>query len=237
MIAVINQSNYLPWKGYFDLIHDADTFVILDDVQYTRNDWRNRNKVKTPRGIKWISVPVSGGIHQRICDAQIDYSQDLRKKHNWRENHASTIHESYTSAPYYESYEREILSVYSQKFSTISELNVHFIKIISQILEIETTFVNSMDLNPHGIKEDKVIDICHKLGADTYISGPAGKNYIDENKFKSENIELFYKDYSGYPQYSQLWGVFEHAVSIIDVIFNCGEKAPYYIWECRNDRS
>jgi hypothetical protein len=192
--------------------------------------------VKTPKGVKWITVPVSGGIHQRICDAKIDYSQDMEKKHNWRENHLSTIYEFYSSAPYYESYNKDILNLYSYQFSTISELNINFLKQISQILGIETKFVTSMDLNPQGIKEEKVINICHKIGADKYISGPAGKNYIDERKFKSENINLQYKDYSGYPQYQQLWGDFEHAVSIIDVIFNCGDKAPDYIWKWRDNK-
>lgn len=236
MRAAIIQSNYLPWKGYFDIIHDVDTFVFLDDVQYTRGDWRNRNKVKNPHGVKWITVPVSGTIHQRICDAKIDYSQDLRKKHNWREEHARIIRESYETAPFFESYEKEIFKGYAQRFDTISELNTYFIKRISRLLNIETRFIFSMDLNPQGSKEDKVIDICHKIGADTYISGPAGKNYANDNKFKSENIELLYMDYSGYPPYQQLWGEFEHAVSIIDLLFNCGDKSSEYIWKWRETR-
>jgi hypothetical protein len=233
MKAAIIQSNYLPWKGYFDIIHDVDIFVFLDDVQYTRGDWRNRNKVKTSHGVKWITVPVSGGIHQRICDAKIDYSQDLRKKRNWRVEHANTIRESYESAPFFESYEKELFDVYTQQFITISELNTYFIKKISRLLNIETRFIFSTDLDPQGIKEDRVIDICHKIGADTYISGPAARNYADDNKFKSEKIELRYKEYSGYPPYPQLWGEFEHAVSIIDLLFNCGEKSPEYIWKWR----
>lgn len=227
--AAIIQSNYLPWKGYFDIIHDVDTFVFLEDVQYTRRDWRNRNKVKTPGGVKWISVPVTGRTHQKIHETSIDYSQD------WRENHKSTIHHSYASAPYYDSYEKDILQVYSQKFSTISELNIHFIKKISNILSINTCFVNSIELESKGVKEEKLIEICHKIGADQYLSGPAGKNYIDEEKFKSNGIALQYKDYSGYPQYPQLWGDFQETVSIIDVIFNCGEKASEFIWGWKNE--
>jgi hypothetical protein len=139
MITAIIQSNYLPWKGYFDIIHDVDTFVFLDDVQYTRGDWRNRNKVKTPGGVKWISVPVLGGINQLIYQVKIDYSQD------WREKHKNTLHHSYASAPYYDSYKSEIFKIFSEKFDYLSELNLFSIKIISKILGMETKFFNSIN--------------------------------------------------------------------------------------------
>jgi hypothetical protein len=230
MKAAIIQSNFFPWRGYFDVIHDVDTFVFLDDVQYTHHDWRNRNKVKTPGGVKWISVPIQGGINQKICEASIDYSQD------WRDKHKHTIHHSYASAPFYASYSSEIFEIFSKKFETISELNIFSIKKISKLLGIETIFLNSKDLKIDGVKDDKLIKICQIIGADSYLSGPAAKDYIENNKFNAAKIELLYKDYSGYPEYSQLWGNFEAAVSIIDVIFNCGEKSPDYIWGWRNGK-
>lgn len=228
MKAAIVQPNYLPWKGYFDLIHDVDVFVFLDDVQYTHRDWRNRNKVKTPGGAKWISVPVLGGTSQKICEARIDNSQ------NWREKHKSTIHHSYASAPYYKSYKSEIFDIFSRSFETISELNVYSTTKIARMLGIETRFLNSRDLDSHGTKDDKLISICQLVGADSYISGPVGLNYIDNSTFLNARIALAYKDYSGYPEYPQLWKGFDHNVSIIDLIFNCGEKSPYYIWGWRN---
>lgn len=229
MKAAIIQSNYLPWKGYFDIIHDVDVFVFLEDVQYTHRDWRNRNKVKTPGGVKWLTVPVLGGINQLIHEAKIDYSQD------WREKHKQTIHHSYASAPYYDSYKLEIFEILSKKFNFLSELNIFSIKKISKILGIETKFFNSKDLHIDGIKDDKLINICQTIGADSYLSGPAARNYIENDKFSTAKIELCYKDYAGYPDYQQLWGNFESTVSIIDVIFNCGEKSPYYIWGWRNE--
>jgi len=229
MKAAIIQSNYLPWRGYFDIIHDVDVFVFLEDVQYTHRDWRNRNKVKTPGGVKWISVPIIGGIDQLIFEARIDYSQ------NWREKHKATIHHSYASAPYYESYKKEIFDIFFQKFDTLSELNIFSIKKIAKILGIETKFINSKDLHTDGTKDDKLIEICQKIGATNYLSGPAAKNYIVNDKFSTAKIELCYKDYIGYPDYQQLWGNFESTVSIIDIIFNCGEKSPYYIWGWRNE--
>ena len=230
MKAAIIQSNYLPWKGYFDIIHDVDVFVFLEDVQYTHRDWRNRNKVKTPGGVKWISVPILGGIDQLIYEAKIDYSQ------NWREKHKATIHHSYASAPYYESYKKEIFDIFFKKFDTLSELNIFSIKKIAKILGIETKFINSKDLHTYGTKDDKLIEINQKIGATYYISGPAAKNYIENDKFSTAKIELLFKDYTGYPAYPQIWNNFESAVSIIDVIFNCGEESPYYIWGWRNGK-
>ena len=229
MKAAIIQSNYLPWKGYFDIIHDVDVFVFLENVQYTHRDWRNRNKIKTPGGVKWISVPVLGGINQLIYEAKIDYSQD------WREKHKQTIHHSYASASYYDTYQSEILEIFSKKFNSLSELNIFSIKKISKILGIETKFFNSKDMHTDGTKDDKLINICQTIGADSYVSGPAARHYIENDKFSSAKIELCYKDYSGYPDYQQLWGNFESMVSIIDVIFNCGEKSPYFIWGWRNE--
>jgi hypothetical protein len=230
MKAAIIQSNYLPWKGYFDIIHDVDVFIFLDDVQYTHRDWRNRNKVKTQGGVKWISVPILGGINQLIYEAQIDYSQ------NWREKHKNTIHHSYASAPYYESYKSEIYDIFSKSFDTLSDLNIFSIKKIAKILGIETKFINSKDLCTEGVKDDKLIKICQIIGADSYLSGPAAKDYIENDKFSAAKIELYYKDYSGYPEYLQIWGEFDHNVSIIDLIFNCGEKSSYYIWGWRNGK-
>lgn len=230
MKAAIIQSNYLPWKGYFDVIHDVDTFVFLEDVQYTKNDWRNRNIVKTPQGTTWITVPVLGGIHQMIYEAKIDNSQ------RWSEKHIKTIQRNYAATPYYHSYCDEINSIYAVETVTLSELNIRGIKTICKLLNISTEFINSKDLDTDGHKDDKIIDICQRVGAEEYLSGPAAKDYIDNSKFRSAGISLQYKDYSGYPEYPQLWGEFVHAVSIIDLIFNCGENAGDYIWRWRNSR-
>jgi hypothetical protein len=230
MKAAILQSNYIPWKGYFDIIHDVDAFVFLEDVQYTKNDWRNRNKIKTPYGMKWITVPVIGGIHQKIYEVKINYST------NWIEKQKRQIEASYLHAEFYESYNNEIFEILTKKYDTLSELNINLIKKISGILGIETKFFNLSHSNIEGRKDDKLINICHTIGADSYLSGPAAKNYITNDIFSHANIDLLYKSYLGYPEYPQLWGDFEHAVSIIDMIFNCGEKSPFYIWGWRNGK-
>lgn len=230
MKTAIIQSNYLPWKGYFDIIHDVDIFVFLEDVQYTKNDWRNRNKIKTPFGSKWITVPVKGGIQQKIFEVKIDNSI------NWIDKQKRQIEASYSRSQYYDCYKNEIFEILSMNFNTLSELNRYSIKKISKILGIETKFLISNDLHLDIRKDDKIIKICQHIGADSYLSGPAAKNYIEPSQFFREKIDLIYKDYTGYPVYPQLYGNFDPAVSIIDLIFNCGEKSPYYIWGWRNEK-
>lgn len=226
MKAAIIQSSFIPWKGYFDIIHDADVFVFLEDVQYTRHDWRSRNRIKTPGGIKWLSVPVIGGIRQQLWEAKIDGRQ-------WADVHKKTIHHSYASSPYYQCYKDEIFRIFDGSYETISELNIGAIKRIAVLLGIRMKFVNSRSLNVGGRKDDKLIGICHTVGADEYISGPSAQAYIRPEKFARAGIRLSYKSYLGYPEYRQLWGGFEHYLSVIDLIFNCGEHAPDYIWGWR----
>ena len=225
--AAIIQSNYIPWLGYFDIIHDVDIFVFLEDVQYTKNDWRNRNKIKTPKGTEWITVPVLGGIHQKIFETKIDNSK------LWTKKHKQAIHANYAATENYTCYKDDIFEIYDRKFDTISELNIYAIKKICNLLDIETEFVNSKDLDVSGRKDDRVIEICREIGADYYLSGPAAKDYIENDKFLDACIKLEYKSYEGYPEYKQLWGEFTRYVSVIDLIFNCGEKSPYYIWGWR----
>lgn len=226
MRAAIIQSSFIPWKGYFDIIHDADVFVFLEDVQYTQRDWRSRNRIKTPGGVKWLSVPVFGGIGQQIWQARI-YGKE------WAEKHKKTIHHSYAASPYYESYKDDILSIFDAGCTTLSELNMRAIGKISRLLGIRTKMIDSRDLWAFGRKDDKLINICQRLGVDEYLSGPSAQAYICPEKFDKEGIRLKYKSYDGYPEYRQLWGGFEHYVSVIDLIFNCGDRAPDFIWGWR----
>jgi WbqC-like protein family len=226
MKAAIIQSSFIPWKGYFDIIHDADVFVFLEDVQYTRRDWRSRNRIKTPGGVKWLSIPVAGGIGQQLWEARIEGRE-------WAEKHKKTIHHSYASSPYYGSYKDDILGIFEGSFTTISVLNIRAIKILSRLLGIQTKLVDSRTLRVPGRKDDKLIGICQRLGADEYLSGPSAQAYIRPEKFSGTDIRLSYKNYDGYPEYRQLWGGFEHYVSVIDLIFNCGERAPDFIWGWR----
>ena len=226
-VAVI-QSNYIPWKGYFDIIHDVDVFVFYDDVQYTKNDWRNRNKIKTNQGLRWLTIPVGSQDNRLICEVELTNII-------WARKHWATIKQSYSKAPYFTQYQSFFEYVYNEaKWSSLSELNQFLIRTISsEFLGIKTEFRDSRETCPIGEKLDRLLDLLKKMSATLYLSGPTARGYIDEQRFVEAGIELVYKDYSGYPEYPQLFPPFEHQVSILDVLFNCGPEAPYYIWDWR----
>lgn len=228
-VAII-QSNYIPWKGYFDIIHDVDIFVFLDDVQYTTRDWRNRNLIKTPHGLKWLTIPVNATRNSKIYEVKIADKE-------WAKTHWRTIQHCYARTTFFNQYKNFFEDFYLKKeWIYLSELNQTLIKEIAQkLLNIKTIFYDSREIPTEGKKQDKLLSILKYLKADIYISGPSAINYLKPDDFIKEGIKLIYKDYNGYPQYPQLFGNFEHNVSIIDTIFNTGEKAPYYIWGWRND--
>jgi len=231
-IAVL-QSNYLPWKGYFDIIHDVDVFIFYDDVQYTTRDWRNRNKIKTLSSELWLSIPVAnkGKREQLIFETSIDNAQ------NWQKKHFSTITQNYSKALHYKKYEDFLRHVYLEaEWNNLSDLNQHLIKTISRdFLGIKTKFKDSRDFITHGMNHEKLLSLVKSTSAKIYVSGPAARGYIIEQDYKNEGIEIIWKDYSGYPEYPQLHGDFCHNVSILDLLFNTGDDAPYFIWGWREE--
>ncbi|BCJ87825.1 WbqC family protein [Effusibacillus dendaii] len=226
-VAVL-QSNYIPWKGYFDIIHDVDEFVFYDDVQFTKNDWRNRNKIKTPKGTKWLTIPVGASLNRLIFEV------DLPNK-KWASDHYKTLEQFYSKAPFYRKYKDFLGFVYLEsEWTTLSELNQYLIKTVStDFLGITVVFKDSRELQTEGKKLDRLLDLLGKTNADIYISGPNAAAYIDQDKFAQSNIQLVYKDYSGYPEYEQFFPPFDHYVSIFDLLFHTGPDAPYYIWGWR----
>jgi hypothetical protein len=228
-VAII-QSNYIPWKGYFDIINDVDQFIFYDDVQYTKNDWRNRNRIKSKQGLHWLTIPVGSRNDRLIYEVEINDS-------SWTKKHWETLKQSYSKSPYFDRYKDFFEAFYlGTDWSNLSELNQYLIKMISkEFLGISTEFLDSREFHPEGQKLDRLIDLLKKVGADLYISGPTAQSYIHADRFKDEGIGIIYKDYSGYPKYPQLFPPFEHAVSILDVIFNCGPKTPDFIWGWRKN--
>lgn len=224
-VAII-QSNYIPWKGYFDIIHDAEIFVFLDDVQLTKRDWRTRNKIKTSKRTEWLTIPVKGGREQLICEAEII-------QNGWQQHHLKALVTNYSRAPFFREFKYLLDMLYAVPHVNLSEFNRQTIGIICEILGIKTQLLCSIDLSASGSKDDRLIDICKELGATQYISGPAARDYIVEEKFQEAGISLVFKDYSNYPEYKQLFPPFEHTVTILDLLFNCGADAPCYIWGWR----
>lgn len=224
--CAILQSNYIPWKGVFDMINQVDTFVFLEDVDFTKRDWRTRNKIKTANGLVWLSVPVK----KTIRGTKI-FEIEILQEENWQIKHYKTIAANYKKAPHFVDYHYLLEEIYlKQKWNSLSEFNIFTTKLLAQALEINTHFVNSVNLTTAGTKDDKLIEICQKLGADFYLSGPAAKDYIINKKFEAANIQLAYMNYGNYPQYKQLYGEFDHFVSILDVLFNCGTNSKNFIF-------
>lgn len=222
------QSNYIPWKGYFDLIHDVDLFIFHDDLQYTRHDWRNRNKIKTPAGAQWITVPVGAGENRLICEVTINDSA-------WQAEHWNKIRQHYGRRRHFMRYKPFLEDAYlGQQWNNLSVMNQYLIRgIASEILNLRTEFDDSRKYELGGRKLDRLLELLTKAGADRYVSGPAGKDYIDQSRFAAAGIDLVWKDYSGYPPYPQRFPPFEHGVSILDLLFNVGPDAAWYIWGWR----
>jgi len=228
-VAVI-QSNYIPWKGYFDIIHDVDLFVFYDDVQYSKNDWRNRNKILTAQGATWLTIPVGSYQGELICE--IELTNTL-----WAKKHWKSIKQSYSKAPYFKTYEGFFERAYLEtEWNNLSVLNHFLIKsIATEFLGIDVEFKDSREFDPVGNKLDRLLDLLQKVEAGLYVSGPTARDYIDEKRFEDAGIDLVFKDYLGYPEYPQRYQPFDHYVTVLDLLFNCGPEAPYYIWGWRNE--
>lgn len=220
----ILQSNYIPWKGYFDLIAAVDEFIIYDDMQYTKNDWRNRNKIKTAQGVQWLTVPVKirGRFGQSIREAEIDGDR-------WQIAHWKTLHSNYSKAKFFSDVAALLEPLYLRRYNTVSELNVSFIKEINEFLGIKTKISHSWDYLLNDGKSERLVSLCLQAEADEYISGPSARSYIEPTLFNEAGLRLSWFDYEGYPEYPQLWGDFVHGVSILDLLFNCGQNAAQYM--------
>jgi len=221
--VAILQSNYIPWKGYFDIINSVDEFVLYDTVQFTKNDWRNRNKIKTHQGTIWITIPVKHSLSQKIYEIEV-----LNNK--WRKQNWKTLNLNYSKAKYFNKYKDIFENLYLNSNETfLSKINYKFICAINEILEIDTKITWSSEYNLKGEKSEKLLNICKQANTTEYISGPAAQNYLDTNIFEKENIKVTWMNYNNYKEYNQLYPPFEHGVSILDLIFNEGENATKFM--------
>ena len=222
--VAILQSNYIPWKGYFDLIASVDEFVIYDDMQFTRRDWRNRNQIKTPQGPMWLTVPVKvkGKYDQTIRETEIDGT-------DWAAKHWKSLVGNYARAPCFKEVAALIEPLYRQDYALLTVLNRTFLDAVCAYLGIRTPIRDSSEFTLADGKSERLADLCQQLGADEYVSGPAAKDYLDESVFQRLGMTVSWFDYSGYPEYPQLWGDFTHYVSVLDLMFNCGREASRYM--------
>ncbi len=230
--VIITQSNYIPWKGYFDSINMVDLVILYDDMQYTKRDWRNRNQIKTPQGLKWISIPVEvkGKYYQAINETKISDK-------DWSKSHWDIIRQNYSKSPFFSQYKDAIEELYLDcNEDLLSLINYRFLDGINEILGIKTPMIFSSEYELVEGRTERLIDLCKKVGATDYYSGPAARNYMDEKLFEEESIKLNYFEYSGYPEYPQLHGAFAHGVTILDLIFNTGLNAQTYMKSFKDGR-
>lgn len=230
-VVLITQSNYLPWKGYFDLIRAVDEMIILDSVQYTRRDWRNRNIIKTPNGPLWLTVPVEvKGRYQQAIDETLIANSD------WAAGHIRNIEFNYKRAAGFAETAPWLIETLNSvaELPKLSEVNGRLIAAICARLGFATPIRRCTDLLDRQLMHDmdpteRLLELCKVAGATTYVSGPAAKDYLDVSRFNAVGINVDWADYSGYPEYPQLWGAFDHRVSIIDLLLNTGSSARQFM--------
>lgn len=217
---VILQPGYLPWLGFFDLMYKADTFVILDDVQYTVRDWRSRNRIKTPEGVMWLTVPVQGkGLRGKLIkDVEVDNTQQ------WQKKHLRSMESFYGKAEHFKEVIELINDIYRKNYTFLIDVDMDFILRAKEFLSLESKIVLSSEIPSTGKRDEKLLSICKHLNATHYLTGNAAKAYLRESIFKVKGITVEWHDYH-LPYYNQLWlkkaGFISH-LSIIDLLFNHG---------------
>lgn len=225
MIVAVHQPQYLPWLGYFDKMRRADVFCYLNDVQYKKNEWQNRNRIKTAQNWQWITVPVRYRFPEKINEVQINNTT------HWSKKHLQALITNYSRAPYFKAYISIFEDIFSKEWELISELNVYLIERLRSVLDIqEKRTVISSDLNLRNDPTDRLIDICKALGADTYLAGQGGVDYMDLERFKKNGLKLIIQEFN-HPIYPQLFKDFQPHLSVVDLLFNCGLESMNIIRE------
>ncbi len=228
MRCVILQPSYVPWRGYFHQIQKADVFVFYDDVQYDKRGWRNRNRIKTPSGSRWLTIPV------RSCGAQVERTPireiQICWDRPWPQKHLEAIRHSYSKAPFFERYAPLLESCFARRQERLADLTIDLtVRLASELGLAGKRFLRSSTLSASGAKDDRLISLLKALCAHHYISGPSARAYIDEAKLNAAGITLEYMSYD-YPPYDQLYPPYDPHISILDLLFMKGPDAGEYIW-------
>ncbi|MFH2070919.1 MAG: WbqC family protein [Elusimicrobiota bacterium] len=220
MILSVHQPQYMPWLGYFHKIAKSDVFVFLDDVQYKKREFQNRNKIKTRNGWLWLTVPIvsKSRYMQKIAEVEIDNDA------GWANDHIKTIEHSYAAAPFFTGHHGFFSELLNKKWTTLMDLNVETVRYLTGCFDIKTPVHFSSGLNLETTSTQRIIDICKNFGADTYLSGAGGMNYMDEGLFEKNGIKLVYQKFV-HPEYRQCFGTFLPFMSAIDLLFNCGNES------------
>lgn len=219
MIVSVHQPQYLPWLGYFDKIDKADVFVLLDTVQFKKNEWQNRNRIKTAQGAQWLTVPVMYRFPQLIREVEINHRE------KWQHKQRQAMLSNYRKAPFWSMLEPFFEEIFSTRWDGIARLNMHVVKKLTEILGIETPLFVASEIGAFPEDPDeRLIAITQHFGADRYLAGSGGHGYMDLEKYREQGVEVIFQHYR-HPVYNQLYGDFEPFLSVIDLIFNHGKES------------
>lgn len=226
MRCAIVQPSYIPWRGYFDLIRRVDLFVFYDDVQYDRRGWRNRNRIKTEQGPRWLTIPVHarGAQPEKLPINTIETVDS-----DWPREHRDALRRSYRAAPFFSRYSDWLDGVYAARPALLAEFTMALTKDVAAMLGCETRFMRSSELHASGAKTERLLDVLQKVGATHYLSGPSARDYIDEAHFAEKGIALEWMEYR-YPEYPQLHPPYDPHVTVLDLLFMTGDRARDFIW-------
>lgn len=216
-VLAAHQPQYLPWLGLFDKLAQADVFVLLDDVQFKKNEWQNRNRIKGSSGAQWITVPVRHRFPQTIAEVEV------RESEPWRRKHLRALESNYGKAPHFADEMPLFAAVLDQPWTLLAPLNIELIRRLTARLGIDTDIRMGSEIEVREHPTLRLVDLCRELGADTYLSG-AGGDYLDRDLFDAAGIELRFQHYE-HPEYAQLHGDFEPYMSVVDLLMNCGDDS------------
>ena len=220
---VILQPSYLPWLGFFDMLYKSDVFIIYDDVQYTKNDWRNRNRIKGSNGIIWLTVPVND--KNRISKSLMINDISIRNELPWAGKHINTLKMNYARSAFFEDVFKLLEPIISRKYNFLVELNMNLINAIAGYLDLNRKIVFSSETDTEDLNQvDRIVKLCEMMNATHYLTGDAARDYIDTERFARKGIQLEWHNYQ-HPVYNQLWGEFTQYLSIVDLLFNCGMES------------
>ena len=219
MIVAVHQPQYLPWLGYIHKMIQADVFCYLDNVQYKKNEWQNRNRIKTAQNWQWITVPVSYRFPQKINEVEIN------NKQKWNRKHLQALVTNYSKAPYFENYYSTLSECFDRDWKYLSDLNIFLIEQLKGLLALQqkpTILASRLTLSDEPT--DRLVEICKSVGADTYLAGQDGANYMNLERFEENNIKVIFQEFN-HPVYPQLYDEFQSHLSIVDLLFNCGPES------------
>ena len=218
MIAAVHQPQYLPWLGYFDKIDRADVFVLLDTVQYKKNEFQNRNKIKTAQNWQWLTVPVKYHFPQTIEEVPINNTV------NWAHKHNQALLSNYAKSPYFSAHKDFFNTTFAKDWEWLTNLNTHTVTGLIECLGISTPVERVTDWELSEDPTGRLVDICKQTGAETYLSGAGGQEYLDMPQFEAAGIDVIFQTYQ-HPEYAQRFGEFEPYMSVVDLLFNCGPES------------